>query len=231
MAMLRATLLLVCVCLLPGCAGSRLAEDPQPGVNLAGAWRLDHAASDDPQKVLQVMRAQAMKIIARQSQTVVMTNRGGKQVPAQGQESGPDPALAQPPVPGTHFDPLKRSPMAHVIMNTVARGDFVTVRQGPAEFVLDYGSLKRTFIPGQHSVVSAEGGVGDQTSGWKGHSYVIEVKAQNGPLVTEEYTLSPDGKELLAKLHISAAELPAVTLNRVYRPAGEIAPEQVPTND
>jgi hypothetical protein len=230
MAIVRATLVLLCVSLLHGCVGSKLAEEPAPGVNLAGSWRLDHGASDDPQKVLEQMRAQAMKIIGRQSPPVVMTTRGGKQVPGQAPESGPDPALAQPPVPGTHFDPLQRSPMAHVIKNTIARGDFLTVRQGPGEFVLDYGTSKRTFIPGQHSVVSAEGGVGDQTSGWKDRGYLIEVKPQNGPVMTEEYTLSADGKELVMRLHIAASELPAVNLTRIYRRA-EDAPQPLPNSD
>ena len=222
--------MLLCVSLLAGCAGSTLVENPPPGVNLAGAWRLDHGASDDPQKVLEQMRAQAMKIISRQSQQVVMPARGGRQGQAQSPESGPDPALAQPPPPGTHFDPLRHSPMAHVILNMVARGDFLTVRQSPGEFVLDYGSSRRTFTPGQHSVVSAEGGVGDQTSGWKGRAYVIEVKPQNGPLMTEEYELSADGKQLLTKLHIGSSELPAVNLTRVYRPADQGTP-QPPTSD
>ena len=232
MATVRATLVLLCACLLPGCMGTRLAEEPPPGVSLAGAWRLDHGASDDPQKVLEHMRAEAMKIISRQpQQQVVTTTRGGKQVPAQTSEGGPDPALAQPPPPGAHFAPLQRSPMAHVLRNTVARGDFLTVRQGPGEFVLDYGGSKRAFIPGQHSVVSAEGGVGDQTSGWKEHAYIIEVKPQNGPLMTEEYTLSADGKELLMKLHIGASELPAVNLTRVYRPADQSTFQPLPTSD
>ena len=79
-------------------------------------------------------------------------------------------------------------------------------------------------------MVSAEGGVGDQTSGWKGRAYMIEVKAQNGPLLTEEYELSPDGKELLVKLHIGSSELPAVNMTRVYRPVDQGAP-QFPISD
>ena len=230
----RATLVLLCSALLAGCAGARLAADAPPGVNLAGAWKLDHSASDDPQKILEHMRAEAIKILGRPQQPVLtMPAHGGRpgQTPAQNPDNGPDTVLAQPAAPGLHFDPLRRSPMAHVIATTVARGDFLTVRQGPGEFVLDYGSSRRTFTPGQHSVVSAEGGVGDQTSGWKGRDYVIEVKAQNGPLVTEEYGLSPDGKELLAKLHIGSGELPAVSLTRVYRPTDESAPHQLPNND
>ena len=236
MPTVRATLLLLCTAVLAGCAGPRLAQEAPPGVNLAGAWKLDHSASDDPLKLLDHMRAQALKIIGHPPQPVLaMPAHGGKpgQMPAQGQEggSGSDSVLAQPVTPGPHFDPLQRSPMAHIINKTVARGDFLTVRQTPDQFVLDYGGSKRTFTPGQHSVVSAEGGVGDQTSGWKGREYVIEIKAQNGPVVTEEYGLSPDGKQLLVKLHIGSAELSAVSLTRVYRPTDESAPHQLPTND
>src|SRR5215469_3988884 len=50
---------------LAGCAGSPKAETPA-GVSLAGNWRLDHSASDDPQKVIDKMHAQAQKILRRQ---------------------------------------------------------------------------------------------------------------------------------------------------------------------
>ena len=232
----RATLVLLCAALLPGCAGSRLAADAPPGVNLAGAWKLDHSASDDPQKILDHMREEALKIMSHPPQPVMNMpahpgRQGQGQASAQNPDSDREAALAQPVTPGPHFDPLKYSPMAHIIRNTVARGDFLTVRQSPGEFVLDYGTSRRTFTPGQHSVVSAEGGVGDQTSGWKGREYVIEVKGQQAPLVTEAYGLSNDGKELVVKFHVSSGELPAVTMTRVYRPTNESAPQQLPTND
>jgi hypothetical protein len=73
--------------------------------------------------------------------------------------------------------------------------------------------------------------VGDQTSGWKGREYVIEVKPQQGPLVTEEYSLSPDGKQLVTKLHIASGELSAVSMTRVYNPTNESAPHPLPTSD
>jgi hypothetical protein len=236
MSTVRATLVLLCAAatLLPGCAGPRLGEDAPPGVNLAGAWKLDHHASDDPQKILDHMRAEALKILGRPPQPVLATPaRPGRpgQATAQNTDTAADAVLAPPATLGPHFDPLRHSPMAHIIMNSTARGDFLTVRQGPGQFVLDYGTSRRTFTPGQHSVVSTEGGVGDQTSGWKGREYVIEMKGQQGPAVTEEYGLSSDGKLLVAKLHISSAELPAVSLTRVYSPADENAPHQLPTSD
>jgi hypothetical protein len=121
--------------------------------------------------------------------------------------------------------------MAHVLLTSIARGDLLTVRQGPGEFAVDYGTWQRSFTPGARSVVSAEGGVADQTSGWKGREYVIQVRAQLGPDVTERYGLSADGKHLVAKLHIATEELSAVDLTRVYDPTNETAPQQRPTND
>ena len=121
--------------------------------------------------------------------------------------------------------------MAHVLLMSLARGDFLTVRQGPGQFVLDYGASQRSFIPGARSVVSAESGVADQTSGWEGREYVIDVRGQLGPDVTERYGLSADGKRLVAKLHIATEELSAVDLTRVYDPTNETAPRPLPTND
>ena len=238
MPTVRGTLVPLCAAatLLAGCTGPSLNEDAPPGVNLAGAWKLDHSASDDPQKTLDQMRAQALKIMSHPPQQVMsVPAHPGRQGQGQGQrqspDSDPEAAPMQPAALGPHFDPLKYSPMAHIIKQSIDRGDFLTVRQGPGEFVLDYGTSRRTFRPGQHSVVSAENGVGDQSSGWKGREYVIEVKAQQGPLLTEQYGLSSDGKELVEKLHISSGELPAVTLTRVYRPTNESAPQQLPMND
>jgi hypothetical protein len=208
---------LLCVAALAasGCATGPGEETPA-GVNLAGTWKLDAGASDDPQKILAQMRAEALKLMNRQLQA-----RGQEPLPHNGNR-GEGPGQA---------DLLQHSPMAHVIMESVARGDILTIRQRPSEFVLDYGTSQRTFTPGAHSVVSAEGGVGDQSSGWKGHEYVIEIKAQSGPAVTESYGLSADGKHLMEKLHIASWELPAVTLTRVYDPTTEIAPRHIPNTD
>jgi hypothetical protein len=79
--------------------------------------------------------------------------------------------------------------------------------------------------------VSAEGGVGDQSSGWKGRQYLIVVKAQQGPEVTETYALSGDGQQLVDKIQIGSYELPAVELNRIYIPSTASAPRQLPTTD
>jgi hypothetical protein len=223
-----AGLLLLCLigACLGGCATGFGAEAPS-GLSLAGSWRLDPAASDDPQKILGHMREEAMKIMMRQY------NQYNQAPPGRGQGSlqgNTDEEYGFGGGGPPHGDPLRHSPMAHTIENAVGRGDFLTVRQGPEEFVLDYGTSRRSFTPGGRSVVSVEGGVADQTSGWSGHSYVIMVKEQYGSTVKEEYSLASDGS-LIEKLHIGAAELPPVTLTRLYRPNRDSSPRVAPSND
>ena len=237
MPIVRAGRVLLCAAAattLAGCAGTRLSPEAPAGVTLAGAWKLNRTASDDPQKVLERMRAEAFKRIGRRVTTAPRPDvRGGGTRTSQPEDQPfeEDSAPVHAPHGAPRPDPLLRSPMAQVLRTSIARGDFLTVRQGPGEFALDYGTSQRSFTPGARSVVSAQSGVADQTSGWKGREYVISVRAQLGPDVTERYGLSADGKHLVAKLHIATEELSAVDLTRVYDPTNETAPRQLPTND
>jgi len=218
---------------LAGCVGSQLAAAPAPGASLAGAWKLNPTTSDDPQKVIERMREQAIQRMGRQTQQVTAPQpgaHGGGRGGAPRTDSA-DSSQQEVPDPGRHLDPLRNSQMMHVLAAALARGDFLTVRSSASEIVFDYGTSVRSFSPGVHSVVSAEGGVGDQVSGWSGHEYVITIRAQMGPDIAEHYSLSPDGKHLIEKLRIGPAELPAINLTRVYDPTSETAPRQLPNND
>jgi hypothetical protein len=76
--------------------------------------------------------------------------------------------------------------------------------------------MVRSFTPGAKSVVGADWGVADQSSGWKGKDYVIEVKPQTGVADIEKYSLSEDGKHLIEQLRLGGGEFPVVQLKRVY---------------
>ncbi len=217
---------------LAGCATGFKADVPA-GVSLAGTWKLDHALSDDPQVIINKMRAEALKQIrhAMEAPPPPMP-RGGTGSVQQSEPEGPfSPDQAGPPGAALRADPLRRSPMMHLLARAIERGDFLTVRQSADELVLDYGTSVRSFTPGGHSVVSAENGVADRTSGWDGRKYVIRDKAQMGPTVVESYELSPDGQHLLETLHIGAYELPAIELKRVYDHTTEAAPRELPNTD
>jgi hypothetical protein len=228
---------------LAGCVGGQLAAAAAPGASLAGAWKLNRATSDDPQKVIERMRAEALQRMGRRTTQVTAPRagaRGGARAggaPGDSQDGTQqdfgeaDDSAAHAARTGHRFDPLRNSQMMHVLAAALARGDFLTVRSGAGDVAFDYGTSLRSFTPGQHSVVSAEGGVGDQVSGWKGRDYVITVKAQLGPDVAERYALSADGKHLIETLRIGPAELPVINLTRVYDPTSETAPRHLPTND
>jgi hypothetical protein len=239
----HAALLAACAAVtLSACADAPKAENPA-GVMLAGNWKLDHGASDDPQVVIAKMRTEAQKILRRQAAQAAaaadaIPPRGGAGRGGVGTQA-PDvnPALGSddPTVAGPHGaqrpDPLQHSPMMHILSQVIARGDYLSVVQSSNELTLDFGITQRSYTPGGRSVVSAEMGVADQTSGWDGREYVINIRAQLGPNVLERLSLSADGTRLIDKVHIGPAELPAVELTRVYRRTAEPAPRAVPTND
>jgi hypothetical protein len=221
---------------LAGCATGLKADAPA-GVSLAGAWKLDHALSDDPQVVIKKMRDEALKQIHKASElqqqaaTREMAGTSRDRGPTQQSPAEGPFAPDQSGATGAPFDPLRRSPMMHVLARALERGDFLTVRQSSDELVLDYGTSVRSFTPGGHSVVSAENGVADRTSGWDGRQYVIHDKAQMGPTIVESYGLSPDGQHLVETLRIGPYELPKIELKRVYDHTTEIAPRQLPNTD
>jgi hypothetical protein len=231
----RVALLLGAAAALAGCAGGPKAETP-PGVNLGGSWKLNHALGDDPQQVIAKMRTQALRIVARQNagadevQRAGPARRGGAGDTGGTQSPDANPALSgdDPGAAGGHGahrpDVLRYSPMTHALTQVVARGDFLTVRQTSEQLVFDYGTTVRSFTPGARSVVSAEMGVADQVSGWNGRDYVINIKAQVGPNIVDSYGLSADGRRLIEKLSIGPAELPKVSLTRVYERTTETAP-------
>ena len=227
---------------LAGCFGNRYAAENSSAVRLQGVWRLNRAASDDPQKSIDKLKEEALKKIRRAMNAQPTPSYGG---PGGGQGGGrrrgqggqqgggaSDQIPDEPPqAPGPGMDPLRNSPTMHELSAILQRSDFLTIKQSTDQVSFDYGTTVRSYTPGGRSVVSSENGVADQTSGWSGKQYVINIKPQLGPLVVEEYALSPDGKQLIVKSHIGPFELSKVNLTRVYDSTGAVVPNSGPSND
>jgi len=226
---------------LAGCFGNRYAAENPGSVRLQGVWRLNRAASDDPQKTIDKLKEEALKKIRRAMNAQPAPSYGG---PGGGQGGGrrrgqggqgggtSDQVPDEPPqAPGPGMDPLRNSPTMHELRAILQRNDFLTIKQSTDQVSFDYGTTVRSYTPGGRSVVSSENGVADQTSGWSGKQYVINIKPQLGPLVVEEYALSPDGKQLIVKSHIGPFELSKVNLTRVYDATGAVIPNSRPSND
>lgn len=66
-------------------------------------------------------------------------------------------------------------------------------------------------------MVSVPSGVADQVSGWSGRTYMVFLEPQIGPKVTEHYTLSADGRQLIVKIEVaSEGRNKAMTVIRTY---------------
>jgi hypothetical protein len=113
----------------------------------------------------------------------------------------------------------------------LARAGAIAIRQQPDQFTIDYGSGVRSFTPGAVSVVSASWGVADQSSGWKGKDFVIQVKPQTGVASYERYSLSEDGRRLSEELQLGGGEFPSVKLKRVYERTDKPLSRAVPNNE
>jgi len=224
---------------LSGCLGSRLEPEAQPGVHIAGIWKLNRAASDDPQKITTALRTEAEKKIRRAMNAApppTVYGGGGGQGQGRrrrggGSSSEPEDVIPLGPGPGFGGDPLRNSPTMHALREVLNRGDYLTIRQSPEQMSFDYGNYSRSYTPGGRSVVSSETGVADQTSGWDARQYVVNIRPQLGPAMVEEYGLSPDGKQLIVKIHIGPFELQKVNLTRVYDATTAVVPNSGPSID
>jgi len=212
------------IMVLAACGGvSRLAPDPPASVDLSGVWRLDVAASDDPRKVLEKLRPR---------------RRSRRALPAEGAQSGRGrrgQGSSQEGPDGTEDEsmiveaPSGASLLAFIPNSDLLRNEVMAIRQSPDALVFDYGTSVRRLTPGARSVVSVPGGVADQSTGWKGKDYVVELRSQAGIDMTERYSLSTrNGRQLIVDVHLSGSGIPNVNLTRVYGPGGSEQPRALP---
>jgi hypothetical protein len=237
------TLAAVASVALAGCGSvSRLESNPSKSVDLSGSWVLDRAASDDPKPILEKLRPkppgrrdmppddgtgdESGPPDGRQGGGQQGGGRGGgRSRRGGGGQEQPQMAYRNNNDAYTHTTVIK------ILMADLARAENLTIRQAADRFSLDYGSSVRTFTPGAVSVVSAAWGVADQSSGWKGKEFVIQVKPQMGVASIEKFTLADDGKRLIEELHLGGGDFPAVKLKRVYDHTDRPLPRALPTNE
>jgi hypothetical protein len=207
---------LACAALLSACSGPRLASEVPGGVDLSGAWRLDREASEDPQVLIAGLQDKMMKRMRRMPEESMddVTDAGGGTVTHRAPGAGREAAI---------FSPRFRDRGGFLrvrygdALGARLSGDGLVIEQSPSRFIIVRGTSRRTYTPGGHSVVSVADGVADQSSGWKGREFVIDVRPQVGPHLTERYGLSADGR-LVEKVSLEEDGLPKLEFTRVYEP-------------
>jgi hypothetical protein len=223
---------------LIGCSSvGRFDADAPRSVDLSGAWILDHGASEDPQKLFDKLRPKAPEPHRGYDDgsglgdpSIQGPPQGGQQ--GGGQRGGRRSSQQASNNPGyRNNDGFVRVSVMRTLSATLARGEQMTIRQTPDAFSLDYGSSVRTFTPGGKSVVSADWGVADQSSGWKGKAYTVQFKPQAGVAVIETYSLADEGKHLIEELKLGGGDFPVVRLKRVFDHSDKALPRAFPSND
>jgi hypothetical protein len=226
--------------MLAGCGVARLDEAPSKSVDMSGSWLLDRSASDDPQPLLDKLRPKPVNNRWGQPPDDGtglppddtgppggggQQGGGGRGRRGGGGQGQPQPAYRNNNDAFTHGNVIK------MLQADLARAGAISIRQVPDQFSIDYGSGVRSFTPGSISVVSASWGVADQSSGWKGRDFVIQVKPQTGVASYERYSLSEDGQHLSEELQLGGGEYPSVKLKRVYGRTAKPLPRAVPNNE
>ena len=240
MAMVRAQKLFPAVvlgALLCGCGSvGRYDAAPSHAVDLSGNWTLNHAASDDPKPALEKLRPKPVThrwdSPPDDDDTNGPPNGGGDQGGQRGGRSRRGGQQGQQQFAyRNNNDAYTHGMVMKMLTADLARADNLTIHQSPDEMSLDYGSMVRRFTPGSKSVVSAAWGVADQSSGWKGKEFVIQVRPQQGVATTETFSLSNDGKHLMEDLQMGGGEYPTVKLKRVYDQSDHPVQRAAPLND
>jgi len=224
----------VCAAVI-GCGSvGHFKSDAPRAVDLSGAWVLNRESSDDPQKVFAKLRP---KPDSRRNGDDLFNSNEDTGPPARSGQEGSRGAGRRGQRPPMDYasraanDAFVRTSVMRTLSSQLARGDQLTIQQQPDTIVFDYGTSVRRFTPGAVSVVSAEWGVADRSSGWAGREFVIEDKPQSGVAVTERYSVSGDGKHLTEDLRLGGGDFPSARLKRVYDRIDRPLPRSFPNND
>lgn len=250
------SILLFTAMALCACGGLKtLAPEAPAGVNLAGTWKLNRQASDDPQAMIDRMQREAMKHMRRrgyddmgeplddgiddgtnsdpQSGRIPDDPRGSGTQRGRGQRGMGQPRTGQGSSRDTGGGPrgafMRPSSYAKALGGQLNL-EGLTIEQTSNRISFIGGDWRRTFTPGAQSVVSVPDGVADQSSGWAGREYVIEVRPQVGPHVLQRYGLSADNHQLVEKTTLTEDGLPKLEFTRVYDP-GTPTPRGLPTSN
>jgi hypothetical protein len=232
---------------LGGCTGTPLETDTPAGVNLAGTWRLDPQASQDPQPMIDTIERAQQKRMRRRGPPMGplddldddssddapdRTSSPGRGAggSGSGRHAGAPPGAGQSPGSDSRPRRFTRRPSYEVALGPQLRAEGLTIEQSATRLMFARGDWRRTFTPGAQSVVSVAEGVADQRSGWSGRDYVIEVKPQVGPRVIERYGLSADNRQLVEKFTLTDEGLPKLEFTRVYV-RGIPAPRALPSSN
>jgi hypothetical protein len=194
-AALVGTLLLIPFLLTPGPAfAGGFDAASKLGMDLTGHWRLNAAASDDAEAMMQKRIAdEAKRRAARMKRD---REEGAFWLPP---EPSPEPqeegeaapgAKPQQGAPHPNDRPPRRNRRYDGLRQMLGISNTLDITQSGSRIDIVSEVDSRRFEAGVDSQVSMPGGeLADSRVGWDGQWFVIQRKASHGPNVTEKYRL------------------------------------------
>ena len=221
---------------LSGCASDRLAATAPSGVRLNGDWALDPAASEDIGRTVAQLRAQIRKAHHAQRRRAAQDGFGVPVRGGRGEPSGDSDEAAegrgqgrQESSPGTPDDAVPPGSALIQEFRSNVPGNELTITVAPGSVTVLTGNSSQQYTPGVQTAIEWGQISAEQISGWHRRRFVIDTRPEWGPVVTQSYSLAPDGK-LVVTLKFRGAGVDA-TLTRRYRRTSRAPAALVPTGD
>ncbi len=226
--------LCLCVALLPwvlaGCADQLKVTPPADPPHLTGDWRLNEASSGRVNVAVADLQSQLLKL-TDQSHPSPAARSGG----TRGRSAGPTPHSSAGRSSGQQAPaivvsaPRVGANLVEEFLAHVPEGNDLALRVAPGAFTQQTGAGSEQCTPGVLLAVTL-GHVGaDEICGWNGRAFVVRIKPEYGPTLTERYALAPKG-ELVLTLRLAGGGLD-VRLVRRYRRTSRPPPSPLPTGD
>lgn len=232
----RARLFALCAAsltlILSGCASERLAATAPPGVRLSGNWALDPAASESIALAVAHLQAEISKIAHAhrvRSGGGFTTNgahrirREGEGTEARGGEREQRTESSTEALPAAPGSALVQEFLSNV------PADQLTIAVTPAVMTVVAANSSQQYTTGVQTAIAWGQISAEQFSGWRGRRYIIDTRPQWGPVLTQSYSLAPNG-ELVVALTLRGSGIDA-SLTRRYRRTKRAPPALLPTSD
>ncbi len=205
---MRIALILAAIA-LAGCAGEKLATTPPAGVDLSGAWKLNEADSDDPQRLMQSQLA-AATANAGAGGTTGSSGRGSR--------NGGGGAVARGPI-----GPVMPS-VAALVEGLRGPGNSVAIKQSGGVVTFSSDGKSRMCRPGAGSSSRAadpahgRGSAPPPICGWDEKTLVVHSgdPEDDHPPFELRLSLSEDGQRLIEVVSFKSGRSSGFTASRVW---------------
>jgi hypothetical protein len=148
--------------------------------DLSGTWKLDAAASDDAQRMLDERLEKERQQRAQRRRHEDSMRLPGEPPPLESSQDQPARASRRP-WQQRRYENLRKM---------LAITDTLTIRQAGTSVEIESALEVRRVEAGSRTQVSMpEGGLADSSVGWDGEWFVIERAVRKGPRVVEKYRL------------------------------------------